>query len=324
MIQTIRVPNFNTNNIVQQTQLNASIDAGASSLNVVNNEGFVAGFGLAGTAGSETGEIVTITGKTGNNTVTVSPNTKQAHREYETVLMLFGDQVKLYRAPNTDGLQPNDSDFVSVGSPVGISADRTYSELTDPDGGAGFWYKFTYFNSDSSSETDLSTSKASRGGGGINYCSLFAIRHEAGFDNAEYITDQMIDDKRQAAQAEVNSMLSGVYTLPFTDPVNPFITDIAVRLAAGLLLTTQYTSIHTMQNSDGENKMKTARADLTALALKQKILTDSNGTNIALPGGDGSVSGWPNAQTENSPASIGGAPRVFRMSDIDGYRSRKF
>lgn len=324
MIQNIRVPSFNSNNLTQQTELTADIAAGVSALTVKNNDGFATGYGLLGQIGGELSELIDISGITGDTTISLSTATDLAHKEYDRVYMLFGNQMKLYRAANVDGSQPADSEFAVVGSAVDISTDRTYTVLTDSDGGSDYWYKFTYYNSTTDDESDLSNSNASRGGGGTNYCSIDSIRHEAGFDDATYITDQMIDAKRRAAQDEVNSTLSGVYTIPFTTPVNPWIVDITVRLAAGLLLVTQYSAFRTQSTANGSERIESARADLKDLQLKQKVLTDETGTSTALDGSQGSFSGWPNANTASTDVSSGGSTRAFRMGDIEGYGSRRY
>lgn len=333
MSQTLNINNFGPTNLVQQTRLSAVTPASSATLGVLNNAGISANdFIAVGTLGSDTTELLTVQSITGENTITPTAHSTLDHAAYDYVNKLFGNKIKVYRAPNVNGLQPDDTDFASIAT-IDIQIDRAYTQYTDATGDNTFWYKFTYFNSTLSSETNLADSKSVRGGSTGDYCSIYDIREEAGFKNAPYVTDPMIDAKRQAAQDEINGTLHGFYTVPFTAPINPFISDICRRLAAGLLLIEQYSAISATSTANGTAKVTAARADLQALAMKEKVLVDTTGASMAQPGSTGGVSSWPDATTDATsggtvvPTVLGEGQdggHVFRRRDMLGYTTRKY
>lgn len=325
MSQTLSAPNYLANNQVQQTRLAELIPQASSALTVQNNNGFTAGdYFVVGTLGSEVTELLVVGSVTGETAITPSASTTLDHNSYDYVTKLFGNQLKVYRAPDVNGLAPVFDLSMLLGSPFDLDVDQAYTAYTDPDGGSGFWYKFTYFNSATNAETNLADSQAVRGGGVGDYCSVPAVREEAGFNNAPYVTDQMIDRKRQAAQREIDSALVGSYTVPFVQPINAFIADICTRLAAGLLLLEQYGQLQRQVTTDGATKVAAARADLQKIALGEIKLTDSTGTSTALPDSSGAAASWPDQTTAEAPRSEGGARRYFRMSALEGYHGRDF
>jgi hypothetical protein len=231
---------------------------------------------------------------------------------------LLGTQVKIYRAPNdpTVNLQPADTAFAPL-TTISIAYNSSLSKYSDATGSNAYWYKFTYYDPDTSTETDLADSKSVRGGGSGNYTTLDAIRQEAGFIGAPFISDVTIAEKRAAAEDEINGTLHEIYPVPFAAPVNAFIASIATRLAAGLLLLEEYPEATAASGVSGQAKVDDARLDLDRLILKEVVLTDATGTSTALPGSTGGVSGWPDDSTTD-------APRLFHMSDIQGYYGRQF
>lgn len=328
-MQTLNLPNYKASNILQATRLTAITPKASAVLAVQNNAGFIGGdFIILGTPGAETTELLTVSTITDGATITPTASTVFDHPAYESISKLFGSQIKVYRAPNVTGLPPDISTFVFIdGATVNLDIDRAYTQYTDSAGGSGYWYRFTYFNPTTSAETNLSDSNAVRGGSVGDYCSIEDIRGEAGFANAPYITGTKIDGKRQAAQAEINGTLAGYYTVPFTPPINPFISDICKRLAAGLLLLQEYPHSAHPTNAKGQAKVDGARADLQKLVHPEEsgsVLIDDNGNSIALPNANTSASGWPNKTTATAPPSQGGAERAFRMSMGQGYQSRAF
>lgn len=334
MSQTLNINNYARNNVMQNTRLTSAIAAGVTALPVQNNLGFSANdYFIIGSFGEDTTELLSVGSVTGQLTITASAATTIAHAAYDYVTKLFGNQVRIYRAANSNNLQPLDSAF-TVLTTVDITPDRNFTQYTDGIGNSNYWYKFTYYNSAANAETDLGDSKAVRGGSSGDYCSLDDIRGEAGFKYAPYITDGMIDLKRQAAQDEINGTLQGFYQVPFSVPINPFIADICTRLAAGLLLVEQYGQINVQNTADGQKKIDEARADLTRLATKQVELIDTAGNTMAEAGSTGGVSSWPDATT-NAALATGSvdvstmtegqdAGHAFKRQDILGYGSRQY
>lgn len=314
MAQTINLPNYKTINLKAQSRIDKDVSVGDTSLVFENTAEFNAGdtIAIGNTPAGEVTELLTIAAITDATTLTTTAPASLYHQRYEYVNSLLGTTLKVYRAANLTGLAPDDTAFAYLAS-VPLAADQATSQYTDPNGSEAYWYKFSYFNPTTSLETSLGDVDAVRGAGVGNYCSIEDIRNEAGFNHAPFITDPMIQKKRQAAQDEINATLQGFYDLPFTNPINPFIADICTRLAAGLLLLEQYGSIASMNNNNGTTKLAAARADLQKLAMKQSELTDANGQSIALPGSTGGVS-----------YGVPAAPRFFSMTDLQGYYGRKY
>jgi hypothetical protein len=318
MSQTLRLTNFNSLNILEQTQLSAIVNAAATTLVVLNNRDFASGnYILLGVPSSKTSEIVSASGVSGATSITLSAGTTLIHNAYEPVIKLFGDKIRIYRAPNVDGSAPADAAF-SLLTTISIDPNDTTTSYTDASGGGDYWYKYTYYNSTSTQETDRTLAAAARGTFTVNYCSTDEIRQEAGFKYAAYIDDTTIDQKRTAAQDEINGTLSSFYDVPFQPPIDSSLKNICITLAAGLLLVAQYSAVSAALTANGQAKIDSARVELEKLASKQRILVDKQGKALALSGGTGGVDGWPNASTATTDGSSGGAPRIFRMSDVQG------
>lgn len=324
MSQTLKLNNFSEINIVDQTLVTADTPAGSSSLTVQNARDFTSLWLLFGDKGSKDSELLANTSVTSGTSIPLTGVTVLLHPQYTPVYSLYGNQLNIYRAANVDDSQPDDTQFTLLAT-VTIDPNGSQTTYLDASGGGNYWYKYTFYNSSNSNETSIGDAVGVRGSFTPNYCSLDDIRDEAGFSRASYITDGMIDLKRRAAQSEIDGTLTGFYNVPFQSPINPWIADICRRLAAGLLLLEQYGAVNTLNTADGEQKVKDARSDLQALAMKEKELTDQEGNSLALAGSTGGISSWPNATTADADPSVGGAPRLFRMSDIKGYYgSRKW
>lgn len=319
MSQNLKLTNYSSNNIVGQTQLTAAVAANATSLPVVNSENFTTGFLLLGTIGANNAELLPVATATPGQTLTLTQACKLPHGEFEPVYALFGNEIKVYSALDAGmGQQPPDTSFNPVsGSPVAIDSNKALTDFTDPAGGATYWYKQTFFNSVSGSETSLAYTSAVRGNFTVNYCSLDEIRYEAGFRFAPYITDDAIDLQRQAAQDIVNGALDEFYETPLQPPINNYLRKIVIVMAAGLLRKVEFSSVSDT-STNGQEKIDWAEIELDKLVMKERVLTDGEGRALDKPGGTGAIEGWPNNSTSSSGSDQGGAPRVFRMSDIQG------
>jgi hypothetical protein len=317
MSQTLNLTNFGTSNIIDQTQLLASANAGASSISVLNTTNFAtSGYLLIGPKGSNGCEMLQAGTVSTETTIPLGSNTLLNHNQYDPVFALFGNQLNIYRAANVDGTQPADTAFTLL-TTITIDADNDTTSYTDGSGGGNYWYKYTHYNSFTAAETDIGSSRAVRGNFTVDYCSLDEIRNEAGFANSPFIGDDKIDIARQAAQDEINGTLDEFYDIPLQPPINDYLKRIVIRMAAGYLRLGQYSS-NQDPKVNGQAMVDDAQAQLLKLSLKERDLITKDGTNLAGPGATGGIEGWPNSSTSSSPGSEGGAPRVFRMSDIQG------
>lgn len=316
MSQLLKLTSFSENNILDQTQLTADVAPGSGSLTVADANDFTSGFVLIGKIGSKTAELLPANSVTSGTTITLTSNTVLQHKASEPVYAIVGNRLRVYRAANVDGSQPADSAFSLLG-PIDIDPNDVTTAYTDAAGGGNYWYKYTFYNSANLFETQLSDSRAVRGSFTVNYCSLDEIRREAGFQNAPYIDDEQIDEKRQRAQDEINGALDDFYDTPFQPPISDYLKGITIRLAAGYLRQAQYSAISNSQ-INGKAMIDNAEADIKKLIMKERVLTDKSGKALDGPGATGGIEGWPNSSTETAASSEGGAPRVFRMSDIQG------
>ena len=83
-------------------------------------------------------------------------------------------------------------------------------------------------------------SNAVLGDESARYCSIYAIKKQAGLTKNPYITDGVVETYRKRAENEVDSYLNAKYTLPLQNsqgvPEVPFmIENICVLLAAGYM-----------------------------------------------------------------------------------------
>lgn len=315
MSTTIKIDNYGSLNIKETAQLSADAESGQAVLALKSNQGIsVNDYAIIGLRGTEPAELKQVLSTSGATGVTMTANLSAKHYKFDPFVTLFGNKIRLYRADNVDGSQPSDASF-SLLSTADIDPDQLYTAITDADGGDAYWYKFTYYNSTTSDETNLADSICARGGSANTYCSIDDVREDAGIQNNPYITDSSIAAKIRMAQTEIDSALTGIYTVPFTAPINPLIEKIAIMLASGHILMEQYGPVRSLSNANGKNKLAEARELLRKLDVKELVLTDQNGTDTSIQGSAAGVTGWPNATTESADTSVGGSARAFRTGD---------
>lgn len=303
MSSTLKIDNFISVNIQERARLAANVEPGATSIVLDNNQDIAANdFMLVGRAGASTAEITTVQTVVGATIATTNP-LRLRHDQYEDVLVLFGDKIKIYRAANVDGTQPADGSFAAI-TPLGVAidSDQLSTSYTDPIGSSDYWYKYTYFNSITNEETPLSNSLAARGGAVGIYATLDDIRSAAGFEKNQNITDPYIDSFRRSAQDQINGKLAGIYVVPFAAPVNNFITQITKSLAAGHIKLDQFGN----NNDEGNSMIEWAEAQLDKIRSGDLVLTDITGSILPKPGDSGSgvdgggmgFSGYPNTSEQ--------------------------
>ena len=317
MSQTLNLSNYPVANVVEETELNADAAAG-TALTLKDNQGFLSGdFILIGDRGSETAELRTVDTPNSNLTdLTITAATKLAHNRFDQVTKLFGNKMRIYRAANADGTIPASASFTLYAT-IDIDPDQVSTRYTDTDGSSDYWYKRVFYNPTTLVETPLAEANAYRGAQYPAYATIEEIRSKAGLMNARYITDEIVDEKRRAAQSVIDATLLGLYTVPFTTPVNPLIKEITQLLAAGYLLTQEATSgglraqgqalIDQATNDKGTgllDKLDQRLLKLTGIAGGDESTPDAGGYN-----------GYPNADTATNPPEEGGGARMFRVSD---------
>lgn len=267
---TLRAESFADVNILELTVLTADASAGATTITVKSTAGFTVGqpvyIGTRAQDGCELAVVKTVTSGTALELVAALT---MPHSKYDPVTGVVGDKLRIYRASNVDGTTPDDASFAVLGVRQ-IDADQQSTYYTDSTGSSDYWYKLTYYNATTLAETELSASTAVRGDDFGHYASLSEIRSKAGFEGAANLSDQRIDLNRKAAETEINSALSGKYTVPFS-PVPEHIHTLTVALGAGLLLRDAYGD----SNPKGSTLVKDARTELAGLRTDQGYLTDT-------------------------------------------------
>lgn len=297
MAQTLELENYSQLNILNVVSLDADYPAGASSLVLKSTLDLAANdylvLGLLGQMGNELVQVQSVTNAT--TIALVSPTTLD-HRRYEQITKLFGNQIKVYRAPNVSGYLPADVAFTSLAT-VSIDVPRAVTAYTDPVGDSTYWYKKTYYNSQNLAETSLADSTAQRGGGYGHYASIAEIRGEAGFNNNPNISNTLIDSRRIDAENEVETTLYGVYALPFATPVPAQVRMVVRLLAAGLLLDTEYGPMASGAKKRAEDKLAEGRAALMEIKTRGVILLDAAKNSLLI---QTTVTSWPDASTDVS------------------------
>jgi hypothetical protein len=299
MAQTLTLHNFSSNNILAKTKLTQDYAAGVTTLGVNNSADFGAGvLTLIGTPGNGNCEIIAGTTLLNASNIPLGAPTTLLHNHLEDVTAIFGNQLRIYRAADVGntGTQPPDSSF-TVLALITIDPSQTLTNYTDPAGSGSYWYKYTFYNPLSVSETALADSRAVRGDTGNNYTTLDAIKGEAGFARNVNITNDIIQIYRQDAQTRIQSNLSGIYVFPLPQPTNPIIERIARLMAAGELMKRQYRLSSPELVKVGEDKILDAEADLIALQTKTMALNDAQFNDTTVAGANG-FSSWPDNTTD--------------------------
>ena len=290
MATTLRAESVATTNIRERSQLAAAATAGATSITVQSTDGFSTNMPIViGKPAQEGAELAIVASVSSATQITLTAALARSHAVYEPVTGLLGRKLRIHRAPNVDGTTPADSAFAALNSRT-LDVDQTSTYYIDSEGSADYWYKLTYFNDTTLEETDLAEARAFRGDDFGHYASLSEIRKKAGFDGAANLGDDRIDMERRAAEAEINTALSGYYTVPFTKPVPEQVHSLTIQLAAGLLLLAVYGSAH----AQGKELVKSARESLQALRASGGTLADTPEAAAT----SGTISSWPDDSTE--------------------------
>lgn len=280
-----------TEDFIKSSQTETTAIAIASnspvSVTVKNNQGFAAGdYVIVKRLGTEQAHICLIDDIVGNETIVLH---SLLHN------LVVGDQItkidfnqrKLYGCATKDGAYVYiETKDIAVDNPQGTSF--TYNG-TDYQ-----WFKATYYNSRTETETDIKDAIATQADSLSHYCSIYDIREEAGFLDNNYIDDGRINALRLQAEAEVKASIGSVYALPLKAP-NEVVRTITKLLAAGWLMYQEYGVEASGTSKDGTDKIKQARSMLDAIRTHTLKLFDENDVEL-----------------ERAPACVSGGT-------VDGY-----
>jgi hypothetical protein len=243
--------------------LSADVSAGNSAvLSVPNSVNFtVNDYIVVGTEGSNNAEIVQITA-VAPTYITVDALILN-HKADEPVVKYRYNQRKFYGCVTVTGTF---AQIVSSGSPVHITVNNPQGTRIEYTGVEGYVYFYaTYYNSTDQTETSPADAEVVYADESLRYCSLYAIRKQAGLTNNPYITDEIVEKYRRRAENEVDSFINARYVLPLINSIGvnevPFmIENCTVLLAGGYMDWEEFG-----KDGDGVNWLKDARATLKRL-----------------------------------------------------------
>jgi hypothetical protein len=170
----------------ESTVLTVAADAGDIALTVDSIEGFSNGDHIfVGDPGEEGAEIVKIGGVPSGNTIVIGALTWD-HGAHAQVISCAYNKIKVYRSDTEGGTYAE-----ITGSPFTMEADQPFTYAIDPTGTLAKWYKYSYFNSDLSAESDKSA--ASLGGGSLDgLCTLQDVKKELNIALGDKNSDTML------------------------------------------------------------------------------------------------------------------------------------
>lgn len=263
------------------------VNAGSSVvLTVPNSNGFaVDGYVCVGVEGSERVELSKITAVTPTS-ITVD-TLYISHKADEPVVAFRYNKRKFYGCTTVDGSY---TEITADGSPKAISVTDPQGTVLEYTGLEGYsFFKSTYFNSTTSEESVIGDSEAKEADESLRYCSLYAIRKQAGFTNNPYITDGMVEIQRVRAESEVKSSVMAQYVLPLAE-IPALIENITVLLAAGYMDYQEYG-----KEGAGVDWLNDARSQLKAIRAGTLRLLGSDETELPQNSQANQLQGFPDS-----------------------------
>lgn len=273
--------------LTERTTLNAAATAGSNiSLTLENTSGMADNTYLViGYPGAETCELQQINAAVSGATAAQVATLKFAHQKGEPVAVIRYNKRKFYGATSSTGTF---TELTTYGSPADIQVDDPQGTTLEYTGSEGYTYfKATYFNSETGEETDPDDTEAVLADESARYCSIYAIKTQAGLTNNPFITDSTIETYRKRAENEVNSYLFATYTLPLAEI--PFIVEnVTTLLAAGYLDYQEFG-----KDGEGVKWLGEARGVLKAIQKGTQRLIGADGTELARKTTSTTVTSYP-------------------------------
>lgn len=305
-MEILIVKNFSSLNQLQKTKLTSAVSEGGTTLAVENESGFDTDHKVLIAPSSEFAEIRTVNAVSDESIDLTGDALDHAHDEDTEVIKLRGDKIRIYRAANVDGSVPAAGSF-SLLTTVTIVADQVETEYIDSSGGSGYWYVSTIYNSVDDTETDIDVDNARRGGGYGYYATIDQIRKTAGFEGADFISDNDIAEAREDANSIIKGRIRKRYTLPLST-VPKMLIRIERLIAAGLILTDEYSIDSGGTENEGNAKYKKGMSLLNELVTGETELVSAD---EGLEEETSTIEAFPTSEL----ATEYGDRRVFRISD---------
>jgi len=280
---------------VERGLLDADVSAGSNvSITLLNNDGLSEnGFVVIGTEGSEKAEIQQINAAVTAGTTIQVATLKFDHKKGEPITLYRYNQRKFYGSLTKTGTY---AELTADGSPKNIQVDDPQGTILEYTGAEGYLYfKSTYYNSQTTDETDTADSEAVEADESKRYTSLYQIRVQAGLTNNPFINDGRIERKRKQAENEINSAIFARYPLPLSE-VPPLLNTICDLLAAGYINFEEF-------GPDGEGKkwLGEARGILKRIMDGTQRLIGTDGSELSTNSNTGKLHSFPqNDGTEDA------------------------
>ena len=265
---------------LERTVLNADVAAGSGvTLTLLNNDNLNQyDYIVIGYEGSESAELVQISAAVTPG-LTVQATLVRSHKQNEPVVKYRYNKRKFYGSLTETGTY---TELTAYGSPVTIQVSDPQGTYLEYTGSEGYeYFKATYYNTQDSRETDKADSDSVQGDQSTRYCSIYAIRVQAGLTNNPYITDGQVETYRKRAENEVNSYIISRYQLPLVNAsgvseVPWMIENITTLLAAGYMDYQEFG-----QDGMGVKWLGEARSLLKKIQGGEQSLIDISGQQMA-------------------------------------------
>lgn len=287
----------------ERTNLAADATAGSSvALTVGNNDQIVANDWIViGFEGTEKAELQQVASVTGATVITVG-TLKFNHSNQEPITKYRYNKRKFYGCATETG---SFTELTSYGSPVTIQVDDPQGTFLEYTASTYVFFKSTYYNSQTTEETDIADAVAVEADESIRYASIYGIRKHAGLAGNPLYSDLRIEEKRKQAESEINSTLYVKYVLPLSY-IPPLINRICELLAAGYLDFEEFG-----KDGEGVKWLGEARGLLKAILDGRQRLLDADDAELPRVADTTGLSGYPNETVDDADPD----GKIFRISD---------
>lgn len=272
-----------------------NVAAGSSVvITLENNDGFsVNDFVAIGQEGDELCELAQISDVSGETNIEVS-TLKFNHVAGEPVRIYKYDKRKFYGATSADG---SFTQLTGDGSPKPIQVDDPMGTTLEYSGSTYTYFKATYYNSATDTETDADDAEAVAGDESARYAPLYDIRKHAGLAGNYRYSDRNLEIKRMQAENEIKSVIASRYVLPLTY-IPAIITRVCTLLAAGYIDYEEFKSstldTDADYTGDGRGWLGEARGILKSIKDGKQLLLDADDAELERVESTGQISGYPN------------------------------
>lgn len=280
-------------NKLERSELTADSQAGSNVLlNIENNNGMAQNtYVVIGVEGSEQAELVKINAAVGVGTTIQIDTLLFPHLAGEPVTVYKYNKRKFYGAVSKTGSY---TELTGDGSPVTIQVDDPQGARLEYSGSTYNYFKATYYNSTTLAESAIADAEAVTGEESSRYCTLYAIRKQAGLTNNPYLTNGIVETYRKRAENEIKSYIMTRYTLPLAE-VPAIIENVCTLLAAGYMDYQEFG-----RDGEGVKWLGEARGILNSLKKGTQRLIGADDTELAHIDTANTIQSFPDSVDNNN------------------------